>query len=384
MVRWFPGARHGCRPLPAANRVPVVRRLTIPSDVARPFVLYATKGLVDVAEAELREIVSGAAVRERAERFLVVALTPDEADRIGARARVLDDVRMVVAGPAPVRDEADLVELCRTAAAEVEASVAGAAESAPWSVTLSVRNPPWRRKPPWDPRPVLVRTLHGADPDATRRCPVDVRIQLDGEVGHVAVSLWDRPVGKHSREVTASWPGALRPTVAAALVRLVLDLGGEDAAAGLYDPFCGSGTIVGEAVRRGLPVFASDRSEQAVALTRERLTGMGPHQDDLTRQVFVRDVLTGPDQRVTARLLAANLPWGKQVQVEGRLALFDATALVTARMLRSGGAAALLTTREEQLIPRLRRHGLTVDSRRIGLLGQTPAVVTCTASHRPG
>lgn len=359
-----------------------MRTLNVPSNIIRSFALYSTKGLIDVAEAELKEIVSGAVVRERQDRFLVVALTADDAERVGTQARLLDDVRMVVAGPSPVRSEGDLLDLCSVAAAEVEEAVAGAAGSEPWSVTLSARNPPWRGKPRWDPGPVFARALHGADPNSTSRCPVDVRVQIDGEEGHISVNLWDQPVGKRLREIASSWPGALRPTVAAALVRLAMDLGGKDAAAiGFYDPFCGSGTIAGEAARRGLAVFASDRSEQAVELTRQRLAGMGLALDDLKWRVFTRDVRNGPDQRVTARLVAANLPWGKQVQVDGALALLDATALLTAYTLQSGGGAALLTTNEEQLMPRLRRHGLTVGFRRIGLLGQTPAIVTC--SYKP-
>lgn len=362
----------------------MVPALNSPFDVARPFVFYATKGLVDVAEAELCEIVPGVAVRQREERFLVAALTPRDIERVGSRARVIEDIRMMVAGPSPVRDERVLEALCSAAAKEVMASVPSANDLSPWSVTLSVRNPPWRRKPRWDPKPVLSRVLHGADPSSRQRCPVDVRIQLDSEDGHVAVSLWDRPVGKQDREITASWPGALRPTVAAALVRLAVDLAGEDAAVGLYDPFCGSGTIVGEAAQRGLPVFASDRSEHAVELTRERLARTGLAPDNLRHRVFIHDVHTGPDQRVDARLLVANLPWGKQVRVHDRIALFDATALLAAHTLRSRGAAVLLTTHEEQLIPRLRRHGLTVESRLIGLLGQTPAIVSCTWSCELG
>ncbi|WP_442933957.1 hypothetical protein [Micromonospora sp. CPCC 206171] len=46
--------------------------------------------------------------------------------------------------------------------------------------------------------------------------------------------------------------------VAAALVRLAVDLGGPHP---LHDPFCGSGTLVGEASRCGLPVYAADRSD---------------------------------------------------------------------------------------------------------------------------
>jgi predicted RNA methylase len=353
-----------------------VRTLTIPSGQARPFVLHATKGLVEVAEAELREIVPHVVPRQRTERFLVVELTPAEVERIGARARTLDDLRLLVAGPTTVRDADGLDALCTAAAAEIRASVPGADDPAPWSVTLSTRNPPWRRKPRWDPKPILARALHDADPDSTERQPIDVRLQFDGEDAHATVNIWDRPLGKQDRDITASWPGALRPTVAAALVRLAVDLGGHQA---VYDPFCGSGTIVGEAALRGLPGYASDRSPDAVRLTRDRLIRGGLDPDEARHRVFVRDACAGPDPRVDARLLVTNPPWGKQVSVRDRGALFDALARLAAHTLRSGGAAVVLTTHEEQLMARLRRHGLTATARPIGLLGQTPAIVTSCA-----
>jgi predicted RNA methylase len=308
------------------------------------------------------------AVTARDDRFLLVRGTAAAVERWGAAARTVDDIRLLVAGPAPVQDRDALAALCGTAAAATDDLVPAAGPD--WTVTLSARNPVWRDRPAWDPGPVITAGLRGAELAATSRSATDLRLQVDGDLGHLAVSLWDQPVGKHHGEPVPLRKGALRPTVAAALVRLAL----RDAAPGyLYDPFCGSGTIVAEAVRAGLPVFASDVDPAAVQLTRDRLDRLG--LDELPERVFVRDVRTGPDPRVTARLLVANLPWGKQVQSDGRLALFDATALLVAHTIGAGGAAVLLTTHEEQLLPRLRRRGLTAEARRIGLLGQTPAIV---------
>ena len=73
------------------------------------------------------------------------------------------------------------------------------------------------------------------------------------------------------------------------------------------------------------------------------------------------------------------MPWGKQVAVVGRLALFDAVSLLARRLLADGGAAVLLTTHEEPLVARLRRQRLEISSRRIGLLGQAPAIVLARA-----
>jgi predicted RNA methylase len=333
---------------------------------------YATKGLVDVVAAELAEIVPAAVVTGRTDRFLLVRLTPAELAELGARARTLDDLRLLVAEPASLTGPDDLRRIA-SAAADVVHEVL-APPDGPWSVTLAARNPPWRRRPRWDPAPVLAATLNGADPTATERRPVDLRLQVDGAEAHLSVSLWERPLGKLDG-VGPAWRGALRPTVAAALVRTALAASGPAAvASAVYDPFCGSGTIVAEAVRAGRAVFASDRAEEAVVLTRERLAALGG--SDLDRRVFVRDVLRGPDQRVSARVVVGNLPWGSQQRVDGRIALFDAVAHLVAQRVGPDGAAVLLTTEEEALVARLRRHGLGVTARRIGLLGQTPAVVT--------
>src|SRR5437660_7800595 len=96
---------------PSAPRIHSVHTLDTPPDLARPFVFYATKGLVDVAEAELREAVPDVRVRQRAERFLVAELTPGEVELVGARTRLVDDIRLLVAGPSTVRDEDGLAAL---------------------------------------------------------------------------------------------------------------------------------------------------------------------------------------------------------------------------------------------------------------------------------
>ncbi len=361
-----------------------MRSLALPQDGAAPvlLVLYFTKGLGDVVAAEAAGIVPEAEIRQQQDRFLVLAMTAAEAARLGRQARTVDDARLLIAGPARICGEAGFEALCAAAAGQVRDVLAAGrgASSGAWSVTLSARNPAWRAAPAWEPAPVLARQFAGADPGATERSQVDLRVQADGDMVHIALSLWSRPIGKRQADL-ASRPGALRPTVAAALVRLAIGAAAPAAASrGVYDPFCGTGTVVAEAAHLGLPVFASDIDERAVELTRQRLAGQWPDTaGTLRHRVFAHDVRRGAPHRVGARILAANMPWGKQVRVDGRLALFDATALLAGRLLADGGAAALLTTHEDALMARLRRHRLDVSSRRIGLLGQTPAIVLARA-----
>jgi Putative RNA methylase family UPF0020 len=373
-----------------------MRSLALPQDgtAGIRLVLYFTKGLGDVAAAEVSGIVPAAAIELARDRFLVLAVTAAEAARLGRQARTVDDIRLLVAGPERIGSEAGFAALCAAAAARVREVLPpdGGHLSGPWSVTVSARSPVWRRSAGWDPAPVLARHFPGADLSATERSPVDLRLQADEDTAHIALNLWSRPIGKRAGDAPGragdapGRAGALRPTVAAALVRLAISGAGPDLLArGVYDPFCGTGTIAAEAAHLGLPVFASDIDERAAELTRQRLAaglaGSAPGAaGELRHRVFAHDVRRGPAQRVSAGILAGNMPWGKQVRVDGRLALFDATALLARHLLRDGGTAALLTTHEDPLVARLRRQGLEVTSRRIGLLGQTPAIIVA----RPG
>jgi predicted RNA methylase len=363
-----------------------MRSLALPQDgtAGIRLVLYFTKGLGDVVAAEVSGIVPAAAI-QLADRFLVLALTAAQAARLGRQARTVDDARLLLAGPERIRSEAGFAALCAAAAGRVREILPPGSGLAPgpWSVTVSARSPVWRRSPGWDPAAVLARHFPGADLSATERSPVDLRLQADEDTAHIALNLWSRPIGKRAGDGPGR-AGALRPTVAAALVRLAISGAGPDLLArGVYDPFCGTGTIAAEAAHLGLPVFASDIDERAAELTRQRLAaglaGSAPGAPGVLRhRVFTHDVRRGPAQRVSAGIVAGNMPWGKQVRVDGRLALFDATALLARHLLRDGGTAALLTTHEDPLVARLRRQGLEVTSRRIGLLGQTPAIVVAS------
>lgn len=347
-----------------------------------PIVAYVTKGLADVATDEVRGLAPAARLDEPGERFFFARLSIPALLTVRDEARTIDDLRLLVAGPTTVTSTIDFQAMLDVAARRTH-EVLGDDRlgDVHWSITMAARSPVWRTKPAWDPAPPVRAHLFGADPAATSRRPVDVRLQIDGRVAHASVNLTARPIGKHA--VAVARPGALRPTVAAALVRLALrQVSGNHERPALYDPFCGTGTIVAAATQLGLPVFASDRDPAAVELTRDRLEGLETATDpigraELLHRIFGHDVTAGVPTRGNVPLVVGNLPWGKQIRIDRRGELFDGTAAIVARALHAGGACALLTTNEDQLAARIRRHspGAAVASRRLGLLGQTPAIV---------
>jgi len=345
------------------------------------YVVYFTKGLADVVVSEITALAPGVTVSEPTDRFAVVGADAPDLARLRSEGRTFDDVRLLVAGPSEVPDAASFDQLCAQAAEATREYLSSRdparADSKAWSVTMSARTPTWRRHPGWDPSGPIAARLCDADLHGRSRAEVDLRIQVDGDQAHISVNLTARPHGK--RDPGPVRPGALRPSVAASIVRLALHAADPPAAGrGLYDPCCGTGTIPAEALHLSLPVYASDIDARAVATTAQRLAGLAEHGQPVPPvRVFQHDLLRGIPRDVAARIVASNLPWGKQVRLPRRGELFDAVAALTARGVAEGGASALLTTSEEQLVARIRRQApdAQITTRRIGLLGQTPAVV---------
>lgn len=343
-------------------------------------VAYVTKGLVDVAENEITRILGPVTFAGRSDRYTMFRTTTDGITDLLAQARTIDDLRALVAGPATVSTDRGLMTLCASAA-EATTDLLGGDRTGDdrWSVTLSAKNPIWARGK-WSPQLTLNRYLRGGSIDDTARRRVDLRVQADAKKMHISVSLVATPVGKRA---VAERSGALRPTVAAALVELAMcGIGDDIAASGIYDPFCGSGAILLEAHQAGHVVFGSDVDSTAVDMVRARLApSLGLTGDSavvaLNHQLFTHDVLKGVPKRVTAATLVANLPWGKQIVIERRSELYAAAADLVAACAGRGGRSVLLTTHEDQCAAAIRRTGSTgrVTTQRIGLLGQTPAII---------
>ena len=340
------------------------------------YVAFATKGLEDVAAAELADLLHlGPGLTHIATKRVLFS-TSAGADTL-RRLTTVDDVCQLVAAPARVSTADGLRELI-TERADFSAALAHLATlrqlDESFSVTVTAARSPIgssgvlaaiveesvRRRLGWPVR-------DGA------RAPVDVRVFLDRDATLVGLRIFDRPLSDRPYRL-AHRKGALRPTVAAAMVRLACP---DRLPHRLWDPFCGSGTILAEAVLAGHTVSGSDLDPGAVAAASENLASLHP---GLGSRIERADAASAATWRghPTVDTLVTNLPWGKQIAISAATAMYTQVGLGVASLVGRGGRACLLTTEPDRLTAAIRRAtaDLRVTRRQLGLLGQTPSLLT--------
>lgn len=129
------------------------------------------------------------------------------------------------------------------------------------------------------------------------------------------------------REVERS--GALRPTVAAAMIQLTGKKYGT-----LLDPCCGSGTILSEGTKMGWKGIGSDIDPEAVSVAQQNAP------DAVVTAGDARNILY-PDESIDACI--SNLPFGKQFSVQGDMATWLKDVLKEmSRVTRTHGSVVLL------------------------------------------
>lgn len=183
-----------------------------------------------------------------------------------------------------------------------------------------------------DLRRALHETVSAQRPRWREADPADIELWV-----HQTGSRWRSGIrltgGKRSRRSSRQLEraGALRPSVAAAMVRLAGAPRGW-----LLDPFCGTGTVLIEAAVSGWQPVGSDIDERATPLA----------SVNASAPVAVADARALPLEASTAAAVASNLPFGKRFELPGRPVPFVRGVLEEIRRVSKDGAdVALLAPR---------------------------------------
>lgn len=201
-----------------------------------------------------------------------------------------------------------------------------------------------------DAREALAQGLAGKFPASWRyaeeNASVEVWLTIDGATAVCGLRLSDRTM-RHRTYKREHLPASLRPTLAAAMVRLA-HAEAEDI---FVDPMCGAGTILGEQLelrrlfgRGPLHVFGGDIDRSALRAADGNLRRLGSAH--LCRWDATRLPLA--DRSVDC--IVSNPPFGKQLsRPEDIGPLYRHMVCEYQRVLRAGGRAVLLVSDTKSL-----------------------------------
>jgi 23S rRNA G2445 N2-methylase RlmL len=202
---------------------------------------------------------------------------------------------------------------------------------------------------------------------------LEIWLTVHGKTAVCGVRLSDRTM-RHRTYKREHVAASLRPTVAAAMVRLA----GAGPGMTVLDPFCGAGTILAEQIELSrrrkagiIHVLGGDLDPHAVFTTRENLEKVGP------AGLYRWDARALPLAAESVDRIVSNPPFGKQLATPEEIGpLYAAAAAEWDRVLRPGGRAVLLVGEPDALRAAVRPFGWRpVRQLRVRVLGQ-PATLS--------
>ncbi len=192
---------------------------------------------------------------------------------------------------------------------------------------------------------------------------LNLRLFIEHDVAYVGVRLGERPLHRR-RYKQQHVPGSLKPSVAAAM----LALAGVDSEMRLLDPCCGAGTILIEAALEGARTWGGDNDADVLAAAQANAAAAG-----IASALQHWDAQALPLLDSSMDRIVCNLPWGREVKVDGALkSLYRRIGWEMRRVLAPGGRVTLLTS-APQLVD---LPGLGLDRTiEISLFGQAPKML---------
>lgn len=198
---------------------------------------------------------------------------------------------------------------------------------------------------------------------------LDIRVIINKNVAIIGVRIFRESL-HHRRYKTAAKAGSLRPTIAAAMLWLVTR---RKSSQHIVDNFCGSGTILCEALLKGNKIAGGDIDKESVQNTVKNLNNI--KEGDYNIKCL--DARRTDWKAKSFDCAISNLPWGKQIEVERMTTLYADVIREYHRILKPSGEICLLGMKPDFLVSQIRKiFGYeNIRTYRLGYIGQNPYII---------
>lgn len=327
------------------------------------FVAYTIKGLENVVESELHEVLGAINVIKRDDKVLLFDY--EGSLELLESLRTVDDIGVFVSYLDPldalkVNNAIGLIKTVRNV-------------TNIFSITTSIVSVDTNKEN-------LVKDIieklsfTGLNYTTENRSNLDFRIFLNPNLGFLAIRFASNPLNKRNYEI-GNYIGALKPSIAAAMVRVATASLQKDAR--IVDNFCGSGTILCEAYDKGFQVYGGDINTEAVSLTKQRLNYLGY---EIKENIKLQDATKTKWNPKYFDCAISNLPWDKQHEVSHITELYIGCIKEYKRILKNNFRLCIICHKPDLLIKHIKKEFGNVSIKRtdIGYLGQTPSIILAT------
>ncbi len=326
------------------------------------YIAFVTKGLEQIALAELQRLDSDAQIEEVATKRIIFTSQKPITDLI--KLRSVDDLGLVITSLNDFRsidqigqalDAVDLKDSNPSGNFSITVSAAMNKVSAD-DITKTVVD--------------YFTQKYGWQWQELERSDFDIRVFIDQKKGYISVRATETSLRHRLYKVHAK-AGSLKPTVAAAMVQAATNFQKD---LKIVDNFCGSGTILCEAYLQGQLVYGGDLDPESVTNTQKNLQNTGYKFID---RIYNLDAATTQWPDHFFDLAISNLPWGHQIEIHQLMQLYEDSVMEYQRILKPNGRLCLLVIKPELMKKFLRRYFPKKEIKEypIGLLGQNPTIL---------
>lgn len=335
------------------------------------YIAYITKGLDRVVKDEILELIDGAEIERTSDKYVVFTAPADSVSTL-LDLKTVDDIHYLLSFDQYDNkpDTETVVKNFSIDAVHEAVDLIGSVRSLDDTVSVTASR---YKNDQIDKEEIKTTLGHRLatefSSEFTERdhSNLDIRVHVEKQNVIESVRLTQKPLyyrgyKQHSRE------GSLKPSIAAALVRLT----DPDRGAKLVDNFCGVGTILCEGALQGLEPHGGDINEEAVRYAEAHLRSLSRKW---VRNVNVLDATSSklPDDYFD--LAVSNIPWGEQLDLNA-VELYSQAIPEYARIVKGDGSIVILGPKPDLVEKHLKENfpEHNVGQFRLGFLGQHPWV----------